>query len=158
MSGLAPGTYHYRVIAENAAGASVGPEREFTVIGAVLSGLPDDRAWEMVSPPDKHGAPIEALTREGGEIVAAEDGSAFAYLANGAIEEEARGNRSFEPQQDLAVRGREGWVSEDIATPQERAAGANFGAPEYQFFSPDLVAGAARAVRARTAAGAGSDG
>lgn len=138
VSGLAPGTYHYRVIAENAAGASVGPEREFTVIGAVLSGLPDDRAWEMVSPPDKHGAPIEALTREGGEIVAAEDGSAFAYLANGAIEEEARGNRSFEPQQDLAVRGREGWVSEDIATPQERAAGANFGAPEYQFFSPDL--------------------
>ena len=92
----------------------------------------------MVSPPDKHGAPIEALTREGGLILAAEDGDALAYVANGAIEEEAQGNRSFEPQQVLATRGAEGWSSQDIATPQDRAAGANFGAPEYQFFSPDL--------------------
>ena len=94
-SGLAPGTYHYRVIVENAFGTVTSPEREFTVIGAVLSGLPDGRAWEMVSPPNKRGASIEALTREGGAILAAEDGDALAYVANGAISEEAQGNRSL---------------------------------------------------------------
>ena len=67
--------------------------------------LPDNRAWEMVSPPDKHGAPVEALTREGGLILASEDGDALTYVADGAIGEEAQGNRSPELQQVLATRG-----------------------------------------------------
>ncbi len=58
----------------------------------------------MVSPPDKHGAPIEALTREGGLILACEDGDSLTYVADGAIGEEAQGNRSPEMQQVLATR------------------------------------------------------
>ena len=139
VGGLEPGTYHYRIVGENGFGEVYGPERIFTILGAVLAGLPDGRAWEMVSPPDKHGAPIESLTREGGQILAAEDGDAFAFVANGAIEEEVQGNRSFEPQQALAIRGAQGWSSQDIATPQDRGAGANFDAPEYQLFSPELA-------------------
>jgi DNA-binding beta-propeller fold protein YncE len=136
---LKPGTtYHYRVLASNALGVGEGTERTFTTGLLGLPSLPDGRAWEMVSPPDKHGGAIEALTREGGWILAAEDGDALTYVTNGTIEEEVLGNRSFEPQQVLATRGAGGWSSKDIATPQERAAGANFGAPEYQFFSPDL--------------------
>ncbi len=137
LTGLAPATYHYRVVAESSFGRTASPERTFTIL-ALASGLLDGRAWEMVSPPNKHGASIEALTEEGGWILAAEGGDALTYVANGAIEEEVQGNRSFELQQVLATRGPGGWRSTDIATPQERAAGANFGAPEYQFFSPDL--------------------
>ncbi len=138
VSGLAPGTYHYRLIAENAFGTSTGPERTFTIIGQVLTGPPDGRAWEMVSPPNKRGAAIEALTREGGTILAAEDGDALAYVTNGAVSEEAQGNRSFEFTQALATRGPEGWSSQDIATPVHRALGVNLVAPEYRLFSSDL--------------------
>ena len=137
LTGLAPATYHYRVIAESLFGTVESPERTFLILG-LSSGLPDGRAWEMVTPPDKHGAAIEALTSEGGAILASEDGDALAYVANGAIEEEVQGNRSFEPQQALATRGPGGWSSQDIATPNDRGVGANFGAPEYQFFSSDL--------------------
>ncbi|MGH2865800.1 MAG: hypothetical protein ACRDJX_11210, partial [Solirubrobacteraceae bacterium] len=137
LEDLAPGTYHYRVLAENALGTVESPERTFTIL-ASSSGLLDGRAWEMVSPPDKHGAEIEALTNEGGVILAAEDGDALAYVANGAITEEPQGNRSPEMQQVLATRGAGGWSSQDIATPNDRAEGVSAGsAPEYQFFTPD---------------------
>ncbi len=137
VNGLASGVYHYRVVAANSFGTTVSPEHTFPIL-ELVGGLPDGRAWEMVSPPNKHGAAIEALTREGGFILAAVDGDAFTYVANGAIEEEVQGNRSLEPQQALAIRTADGWRSRDIATPQERGAGVNFGSPEYQFFSPDL--------------------
>ena len=58
----------------------------------------------MVSPPDKGGAPVEALTREGGVILASEDGNALTYVVDGALGEEAQGNRSPEWQQILATR------------------------------------------------------
>ncbi len=137
LPGLAPGVYHYRLTVSHREGPSARSEQTFTIL-TQTSGLPDGRALELVSPPEKGGAAIEALTREGGFVLAAEDGGAFTYVANGAIVEEAQGNRSFEPQQVLAVRGRSSWSTQDIATANEKAAGANFGAPEYRYFSPDL--------------------
>ena len=141
LQGLAPSTtYHYRVIDANSLGTTEGPEGTFiTEAGETPFALADDRAWEMVSPENKHGAPIEALTREGGVILAAEDGDELTYVTNGSIIEEPQGNRSPEQQQVLATRTSEGWRSQDIATPQSRAQGASPGsAPEYQFFTPDL--------------------
>ena len=135
---LPAGEYHYRVVAENSAGVSESRERTF-VIFDLPTELPDGRKWEMVSPAEKHGAPVEALTREGGWILAAEDGHALTYVANGAITEEAQGNRSPEMQQVLSTRGPEGWRSQDIATPNSTEQGVSPGsAPEYQFFTPDL--------------------
>jgi hypothetical protein len=141
VTGLAPQTtYHFRVIATNALGEAQGPERSFTTTEqAGAFALPDNRAFEMVSPPDKGGAPVEALTREGGVILAAEDGSAFTYVVNGALAEEVRGNRSPEMQQVLAKRGSSGWTNHDIANPNSKAKGVTGGeVPEYQFFSADL--------------------
>jgi DNA-binding beta-propeller fold protein YncE len=138
---LKPGTtYFYRVLATNSLGTAEGTEHTFTTQqSAAPFALPDARAWEMVTPPDKHGAPIEPLTREGGWILASEDGSRFAYLAGGAINEEVPGNRSPEVQQIYATRGPERWSSQDIVTPQTRAQGVTVGTPpEYQFFTPDL--------------------
>jgi len=140
LSGLSPGTtYHYRVLDSNALGDTEGPERAFTTQSESSFALPDGRAWEMVSPPDKGGAPVEALTREGAVILAAEHGDALTYVVDGALGEGVQGNRSPEWQQVLARRTPQGWVSRDIETAQRQAEGARPGAPpEYQMFSPDL--------------------
>jgi hypothetical protein len=141
LSGLKPmTTYHYRVLAANSLGAAEGVERTFTTQQPTTAfALLDGRAWEMVSPPNKAGAPVEALTREGGLILASEDGNALTYVVDGALGEEVQGNRSPEWQQVLARRGTGGWSSQDIATPSTKAEGARPGqTPEYQFFTPDL--------------------
>ena len=141
LSGLKPQSiYHYRVVASNALGTTEGAERSFTTEQAPSPlALADGRAWEMVSPPDKQGAPVEALTREGGLIVASEDGDGLTYVVDGALGEEAQGSRSPEWQQILATRGASQWSSQDIATPTDKAQGITGGqTPEYQFFTPDL--------------------
>jgi hypothetical protein len=141
LIGLQAGTtYHYRVIDSNELGVTEGPERTFTTqeeAGAFA--LADGRAWEMVSPPEKGGAPIESLPREDGVIRAANDGHALTYVVNGGLGEEVEGNRSPEWQQVLATRTPSGWSSKDIATPNSQAKGITAGsAPEYQFFSSQL--------------------
>ena len=138
---LKPDTaYYYRVFATNKLGTAEGTLHSFnTQPQAEPFALADNRAWEMVSPPNKHGAPIEALTREGGLILASEDGRELTYVANGAVIEEPEGNRSPEMQQVISTRGASGWSSQDIATPNRRAQGVSPGsAPEYQFFTPSL--------------------
>ena len=141
VEGLEPSTtYHYRFLAINSLGTSEGPERAITTQAAETPfGLADSRSWEMVSPPNKHGAPIEALTREGGLILAAEDGNSITYVADGSIVEEPQGQRSPEMQQDISRRTPGGWTTEDIVTPSAKAEGMNGGnAPEYQYFTSDL--------------------
>jgi len=142
LSGLTPGTtYYYRVLGSNSLGLTKGAEQTFTTLReGGSSPLPDHRAWEMVTPPDKGGAPVEALTREGGLILASEQGSSLAYVVDGALGEEIQGNRSPEMQEVIATRSPSGWVSRDIATPSSKAKGVAPGNPsEYQFFSPDLA-------------------
>ncbi len=139
--GLLPGTtYHYRVVATVA-------ERSETIDGADETfvtqpagsefALPDDRQWELVSPPNKHGATIYPLG-EWGVIQAADDGSGISYVANGPTELEPKGFPETNVQV-LSKRVGEGWSSQDIATPND--APTNF-APgfglEYRFFSSDL--------------------
>jgi hypothetical protein len=133
-------TYHYRVVASNELGVTEGPEQTFTTQREAGSfALTDNRAWEMVSPPAKGGAPIESLPREDGLIRAANDGHALTYVVNGGLGEEVEGNRSPEWQQIFATRTQSGWSSKDIATPNDRAKGVTSGnASEYQFFSPNL--------------------
>src|SRR5271168_3026379 len=47
--------------------------------------LPDARAWELVSPPDKDGSAIYSMEPEYGVIQAAENGDGIAYVAAGPI-------------------------------------------------------------------------
>jgi hypothetical protein len=141
LSGLQPGTYYYRAVAQSSQGKTESVERTFAVL-ATLSGLPDGRAWELVSPPNKDGAEPEALTREGGLIQAAENGSAITYVADGPIPagEGVEGNRDPEYPQIFSTRGAKGWSSQDLATPVTQGTGVEVGAPpEYQFFSPNLA-------------------
>ncbi len=140
VTGLSPGSvYHYRVVAESSLGTATSSEATFS-IAAGLTGLPDGRQWELVSPPKKNGAEPEAITQQGGTIQAAESGGAITYVSNGPFAgEEPEGNHAPEFSQILSVRGPEGWSSQDISTPATTASGAIVGeSREYRAFSPNL--------------------
>jgi DNA-binding beta-propeller fold protein YncE len=144
IQGLTPSTvYHYRVIAHNALGEVQSPDHSFTTQGP-SSTLPDGRAWELVSPPNKHGAPLLPITELGGLIQSASSGGAFAYVAVAPIGEESKGVRSPEDSQLLSTRDPiKGWSTQDISTPSEEITQFVAGFPsEYQFFAEDLSAGA----------------
>jgi hypothetical protein len=144
VAALQPGrVYHYRLVAHNQLGTAFGADETFTTQPASPSStLPDGRAWEMVSPPDKQGVSLEAITEEGGVIQAAADGSALAYIAKAPIDKEPAGNRSIADAQVLATHTPTGWVNTDITTKNETVVGLNIGFPsEYQIFSSDLSAG-----------------
>ena len=138
-------TYHYRVVAHNELGTVDGPDRTFTTqpAGEELA-LPDGRAWELVSPPDKKGAVIEPFNDFSDVIQAADDGDGITYPTEGPAVGENPGSRSVESVV-LSRRGAEGWGSADIDMPRrnvkegESAFGLPLGtAGEYGLFSPDL--------------------
>jgi DNA-binding beta-propeller fold protein YncE len=146
---LQPGTiYHYRVVAGNAHGVTEGVrdqkgeevEHTFTTqsVGALV--LPDHREWEMVSPPDKHGALIVDPGAQGESVTehAAAVGGAMTFSTDSPTESEPAG---YAPQQVevLAVRGSAGWSSRDLTLPHEFPTGVPVGnGSEYRLFSEDL--------------------
>jgi len=150
VEGLTPGSvYHYRVVAVNECEPVANPGRQCTVDGTDRvfstqsgegSGLIDGRGWEMVSPPDKHGASLEVINEEGGDIQAAENGGGLAYVAKAPVTSGPAGSRSFVLQQLLATRSPGGvWSTREIATPHEAVAAIGPGGlSEYKLFSPDL--------------------
>jgi hypothetical protein len=148
---LAPETtYHFRVVAVStvqvkgaaAAVSFTGPDRTFTTQPArTNASLPDGRQWELVSPPDKHGAtigPINSETNAGGLIEAAANGDAITYVTSQPTEETAKG---YEPKgvQVLSSRSGDGWRSQDLSLPH--TAMVPFSQEkEYVVFSADLSA------------------
>jgi NHL repeat len=140
LQDLEPGvTYHYRVVAENSLGTVLGQDHTFTTQLIAGFSLPDGRAWELVSPPDKHGSPLEAISNEGGVIQASANGSGITYLALGPLVGDPAGNRTRSYSQDLSERGPNGWSTEDITTPHETVAIFHPGfTGEYRAFSTEL--------------------
>jgi sugar lactone lactonase YvrE len=152
VEGLTPATvYHFRVVASNSLGVVDGPDHTFTTLSAQAPVLPDGRAWEMVSPPDKLGSllgainSLGAVSLGGAEVQASADGSAIVYAAHAPIDAEPRGNRTIAPSEILATRTAGGWSSLDISTAHEAVTGLQKGnnaiSSEYRVFSPDLSVG-----------------
>jgi hypothetical protein len=141
---LQPGTvYHFRVVAHNEhvpAGSAVeGEEVVFRTQTVGPFALPDDRSWELVSPPDKHGALIEPIFGQvqGGPVQASVSGDAITYTTSSPSELEPDGNSLA--GQVLSMRTVSGWGSRDIAIPHSAATGTRLGnGSEYRFFSSDL--------------------
>ncbi len=138
LTGLQTATvYHYRVVEENTLGTASTADQTFTTQGTGGFSLPDGRGWELVSPPDKHGANIHPLG-ETGVIQAAADGSAITYLTNAPTEASPPGNADSAVQV-LSARSAGGWSSRDINLPHEVIVGTYAGpGTEYNFFSSDL--------------------
>lgn len=139
---LGEATYHVRVVASNVLGTVYGLDETFTTqAGGGAFVLPDDREWEMVSPPNKEGARIAAIGGEAGglpdPIEASGDGSAISYGANAPMGANIPSNPApFGATQVLSRRSAGGWSSEDIALPHQAAGEGN--GLTYMFFSPDL--------------------
>jgi WD40-like Beta Propeller Repeat len=148
--GLSPSTtYHYRVVALVASRSETVPGSDGTFTTQPAGGefaLPDGRQWELVSPPNKHGALFSSLATAGVAIQAAEDGGGVTYGANvpSEVEPSGYGQGGDNGQtQILSVRGPSGWSSRDIAPPHNSATRLAGESPEYQFFSSDLSLGLA---------------
>jgi hypothetical protein len=139
VSGLQPSTaYHYRVVAINANGTTFGPYRSITTFANEPVGLPDNRAWEMVSPPDKNSGNIVGINAIfAGDIVqASEDGSKITYVSPHAF-----GSPTSAPtgSQYLSVRESGGWSTQNINLPSRAQTYPLGGAGiPYRAFSADL--------------------
>jgi hypothetical protein len=148
---LEPDTgYHYRFVARDVRNGvtytTYGADETFTTqLAGMPFELPDGRAWELVSPPEKGGSLIEPIFED--TIQAAEDGDAITYGANAPIGSGVEGNRAPEWPQILSTRVNGAWSSQDIETRDfaEPAGGLSYaeaGAPsEYVLFSNDLTMG-----------------
>ncbi len=139
VQGLTAGqAYHYRVITTNTIAGKQeteeGEERVFTTQTGGEAGLPDSRQWELVSPPDKHGASLLG-TNEKQFIQAAAGGGGIAYLATAPTERQPQGNGAV--MQILARRSGTGWSSLDLEVPHTFPVGVRDQVP-YVAFSPDL--------------------
>ncbi len=135
--GLQPGTvYRYRVSARNGGGERSSSVLTLTTESLGSFSLLDGRAWEMVSPPDKHGALLEPVA-EGRVLQAANSGDAVSYVASRPTESDPAGYSNA--LQVLSTRGPGGWSSRDISLPENSPSGASVGiGQEYRAFSDDL--------------------
>jgi NHL repeat len=91
IAGLTPETtYHFQVVATNAAGATEGGDRTFTTAPAVPA-PPPGRGYEKVSPHDKNGHDIMSdggvafPDAQNGSVIAATSGDAVVYGSTGAF-------------------------------------------------------------------------
>lgn len=140
---LAPGTsYRYRVVASNQLGSTSSPAHAFrTEATGPPPGLPDGRAWEIVSPIDKNGGAIAGPGQlfGGGEIQAAGGGGALTYGSATAF---ANPQGAPPVSQYLSVRGAGGWSTANLSPAGEAGGYGDHpdGAP-FRLFSADLARG-----------------
>ncbi len=126
VSGLAEGTYRFRLVASNEDGSKAGAMLFFTISKQI--GLPDGRAYEMVSPSQKAGEviPPEPETQLGGScgdclpgvndlsmpMQTHPDGSSVLYLGQPFAAGLAAG-----PNEYLAPRSSTGWGTQGLSAP-----------------------------------------
>jgi hypothetical protein len=86
ISGLQPGTtYHFRVLAHNAQGTTTGADHTFTTFAPPEPGLPDGRAYELVTSVDKLGGTIGQEGKLGSGSGVSFDGQHVIYTSDNAF-------------------------------------------------------------------------
>ncbi len=135
---LKPDTeYHYRFVATNALGATNGPDAMLvTGTARPAHGLPDGRAYELVSPVDKNGGSVDGEFQKpsfqssaSGDRVVYSSEEAFAGAQSGAAL----------AQLYLATRAADSWGTTPLLPPQ--APGCNTCNPGFEAFSTELTSG-----------------
>jgi hypothetical protein len=142
ISGLPEGAYRFRLLASNGNGSKAGAALIFDTFER-LSGLPDGRAYELVSPPEKAGGEVIPPEPHGnldgscsdclpGEndpsqpMQSAPDGQSVLYFGEPFTAGLASGTDEY-----LAPRSPEGWGTESLSSPVTIGS--------YQGFSADLT-------------------
>ena len=154
LEGLEPGkSYGYRFIATNPLGQSEGEGHNFTTYAHPVidtscanrvlreenssTSLPDCRAYEMVSPPDKNGGDV-SYSR--GIMGSSPDGEKLAYASRSSFAGNAA--NSAYPNHYVATRGASGWSSEGIDPPLELPGliklPTTYGVAFFYAYTPDL--------------------
>ncbi len=157
LDGLIPGaTYHLRLAATTSADTAHSEDGTFVVPDTPSSAecpneairsqqhsayLPDCRAYEMVSPPDKNGGEV---MRYSSRTVASSDGKQIVYPSVVAFGDAVATSISTEYLSERSAALPTGWVAHAITPPQEPFAPG--WAPKgyetlYRAFSPDLQDG-----------------
>ncbi|MGH2911249.1 MAG: TolB family protein [Solirubrobacteraceae bacterium] len=109
-------TYYWRVVAANEAGTTIGADHVFVYDTRGGEGLPDNRAYEMVTPPHKNGALIGAgfrtvlpdISENGSRLV-------LSSVQCFAGSESCIGARQNTGEQFLFSRGSGGWITTALA-------------------------------------------
>jgi hypothetical protein len=156
LTGLEPGgTYHYRIVATNSAGTVTGEDETFSTFAApapspvgtcpnaayrvgASAGLPDCRAYELVSPVVKNGGDVSAESF--GQTISSESGDRVEFMSKTGFGE-IRGSGNVGYSQYVAERqAGGGWVTKSITpTPNAANTGQVFGyKTEALEFSSDL--------------------
>jgi DNA-binding beta-propeller fold protein YncE len=132
LTGLTPGTtYHFRIVATNSEGTNEGEDKKFSTLVQVPPVLPDGRAYEMVTPPQKIGEPFPPEPTEylGGSchepdgclpgviavlapMQSAPDGEAVAYAGQPFSAGLASGTNEY-----LGKRTAGGWETKGLSSP-----------------------------------------
>ncbi len=148
------GTYHYRVVASNTWGVTNGPDHTFTTYTTPVqtadtcpnaeirntqfaSTLPDCRAYELVSPPEKDGGNVAADNL----VLSTPDGNAIKYDSPRAFGPITGASTFYEEYISQRSNNSQGWATHPISPPQ-KAQVVNVGMPSmYLAFSEDLSKG-----------------
>jgi hypothetical protein len=141
IQGLQPSTlYHYRVSASDSFGTEPGVDQTFTTPTATpVSGLPDGRAYELVSTNNKEGGNVypvgefgiigsSSLHDEPSQVSA--DGDSVSYYGDPGVGGSGRTGDVY-----LASRRSGGWSAGNIMPPF-----GTYPPPDYGVFSSDLSA------------------
>jgi len=145
LQSLTPSTtYHYRLVALSELQAEgslqtiafAGSDQTFTT-QAPAGGLtlPDGRQWQLVSPPDKHGARLLPIGPPGA-IQAAASGDAFGFVTTLPTAGGASGND--EKLQQLSTRTAGGWSNQDLTTASPTPVSTLGYGGAFRGFSTDL--------------------
>ena len=157
VSGLAPETeYRYRVVATSSDGSDAGLTESFRTYPVEVAGPPDGRAYELVSPADKHGGEVFPINPSvascGGEckpgafltqftMRSAPDGEAVAYEGTPFSPSEG----GVQENEYLARRTASGWQTA-VLTPALQSSGEGSG---YRALSADLSRGVIKQIEQR---------
>jgi hypothetical protein len=126
ITGLQPETiYHYRVVAHSTVGTTETLDLTFRTAGGPFP-LPDNRAWEQVTPVNKRAVNVEAIEGVSG------DGDSLAFGLQAAL----AGSEVLRSADSYVVRRTDaGWVTAPMSLPARLSASGS-GIPEA--YSADL--------------------
>jgi sugar lactone lactonase YvrE len=143
-SDLLPGTtYHYRLVASSPGGAVVGADRTFTTLNSdpdLTPGLPDDRAYEQVSPAVKNG---NVFGNRAAGVIASTNGNAASFFSiagfTGTVGSGVNGYTQY-----ASFRGTGGWTMRGVTPTPSPDAVQVFGGSFAYPFSGDLESAVVR--------------